>query len=149
MQTNSNTNTVNILGNSQEKIDQLDQQIENTKKSTPTTVTINRVQDEWWSNTNAMTISSVVLIYSFLIVLVAGYLIKIGRNSESVLKIFGVILIITSAVFLVVAGYSDKQIAPVVGLLGTLAGYLLGKDTKGRNSKTSSLTRQPRKDTSS
>jgi hypothetical protein len=40
---------------------------------------------------------------------------------------FGTILIITTSVFLVVAGYSSNQIAPVTGLLGTLAGYLLGK----------------------
>jgi len=37
------------------------------------------------------------------------------------------VLIITGALFLVVAGYTDKQMAPVMGLLGTLAGYLLGK----------------------
>jgi biopolymer transport protein ExbB/TolQ len=34
------------------------------------------------------------------------------------------------AVFLVVAGYTDTQIAPVMGLLGTVAGYLLGKEPK-------------------
>ena len=32
-------------------------------------------------------------------------------------------------VFLIVAGYTEKQIAPVIGLLGTIAGYLLGKSS--------------------
>ena len=47
------------------------------------------------------------------------------------------------AIFLVVAGYSDQQIAPVIGLLGTIAGYLLGKEsgrtevTVDRNHETS------------
>jgi hypothetical protein len=29
-----------------------------------------------------------------------------------------------------VAGYSDQQIAPAMGLLGTIVGYLLGKDVR-------------------
>jgi hypothetical protein len=85
---------------------------------------------EWWSATNAMTVSSVVLVFGLLIMILATYLIKIGTSTDSVLKIFGTILIIISSIFLVVAGYGDNQIAPVMGLLGTIAGYLLGKDTK-------------------
>jgi uncharacterized membrane protein len=57
-------------------------------------------------------------------------LIRSGIKTEAVLRIFGTILIIMLAVFLVVAGYTDTQIAPVMGLLGTIAGYLLGKETK-------------------
>jgi len=35
-------------------------------------------------------------------------------------------LIITSGLTLVTAGYSSEQMSPVMGLLGTIAGYLLG-----------------------
>jgi hypothetical protein len=84
-------------------------------------------QPLWWSTTNAMTISSAVLAYSLVVLLLATFLIKGGKSAESVLRFFGTILIITTSVFLVVAGYSSNQIAPVTGLLGTLAGYLLGK----------------------
>lgn len=49
------------------------------------------------------------------------------RNAEQVLRTFGILVIIFAAVFLVVAGYSDTQITPVIGLLGTIAGYLLGR----------------------
>lgn len=83
----------------------------------------------WWSVTNAMTISAVVLLFGLIVLLLATYLIRIGKSSESVLRIFGTVLIIVIAVFLVVAGYTSDQIAPVMGLLGTVAGYLLGKDS--------------------
>jgi C4-dicarboxylate transporter len=77
-----------------------------------------------------MTMSSAVLTFGIIVLVLATYLIKKGKAPEAVLRIFGTILIIVIASFLVVAGYSDQQIAPVMGLLGTLAGYLLGKDTK-------------------
>lgn len=38
-----------------------------------------------------------------------------------------VILVIGSAVFILTAGYDDKQAAPLFGLLGTLVGYLFGR----------------------
>lgn len=45
-------------------------------------------------------------------------------------KILGLTLVITAGLFLVVAGYSQNQIAPMMGLLGTVAGYLLGKEVE-------------------
>jgi hypothetical protein len=89
----------------------------------------------WWSVTNAMTMSSIVLLFGLLVILLATYLVRSGQNTESVLRIFGTILIIMVSVFLVVAGYNDTQIAPVMGLLGTIVGYLLGKDTKETSGK--------------
>jgi hypothetical protein len=82
----------------------------------------------WWSNKDAMTISATVLTFGFVLCLLAAYLLSKGRSADSILKTLGTILIIVAALFLVVAGYSDRQIAPVMGLLGTIAGYLLGKD---------------------
>ncbi len=84
----------------------------------------------WWTSANAMTISSVVLGFGLLVLFLATYLLKSGRSPESILRIFGTILIIVASIFLVVAGYSNNQIAPVMGLLGTIAGYLLGKEEK-------------------
>ena len=82
----------------------------------------------WWSNQNAMTISVVVLAFGGVTILIAAYLIRGERDGLVILRILGTISIITFAVFLIVAGYSDQQIAPAMGLLGTIAGYLLGKD---------------------
>jgi hypothetical protein len=82
---------------------------------------------DWWSTTNAMTMSAAVLVYSLAVMLLVFLLIKAGHRSEYLLRVFGTIMILTASTFLVVAGYSNDQIAPVTGLLGTIAGYLLGK----------------------
>lgn len=114
-----------------EEINQQLQQADASIKSlaTPSPVPTSTLAS-WWSVTNAMTISVIVLLFGLLVILLATYLTKVGKNTEAVLRIFGTILIILVAVFLVVAGYTDTQIAPVMGLLGTIAGYLLGKETK-------------------
>jgi len=110
----------------------IDQQINNLKATMnyDTSALINTTKETWWSVTDAMTISITVLIFGLLILILATYLIKLGKSPQIILRIFGTIFIITAAIFLVVAGYSDQQIAPAMGLLGTIAGYLLGKDTK-------------------
>jgi len=41
-------------------------------------------------------------------------------------KLIGIVFIGTVSVFLIPAGFDNAQITPVVGLLGTLAGYLAG-----------------------
>ncbi|WP_086930717.1 hypothetical protein [Agarilytica rhodophyticola] len=115
------------LAQSYDAIAQSNQLIENTS---------------WWSVTEAMTISSVLLIFFFIVLCLATYLIRIGRSPEMVMKFFGTILIIAVASFLVVAGYDDKQIAPVIGLLGTIAGYLLSKDGNSDNDKSSNKSMQ-------
>jgi hypothetical protein len=91
---------------------------------------------EWWTNQNAMTISTVVLTFGLLVIMICAWLMRSGRqSSEAILRVFGTVLIITGSLFLVVAGYTDKQMAPVMGLLGTLAGYLLGKSPGGSESE--------------
>lgn len=115
------------------KLKNIDSQI-NKQKELINTKEINTDKQIWWSNTNAMTMSASILIFGIIVIAFATYLIRKEQTTESVLKIFGTILIIVIAVFLVVAGYSDRQIAPVMGLLGTIAGYLLGKDT-GKSKK--------------
>ncbi len=82
----------------------------------------------WWSVDQAMTISAAVLIFGLCVLVIAAFLILRGCPSQEVLRILGTVLILVSAIFLVVAWYSDTQIAPVMGLLGTIVGYLLGKE---------------------
>jgi|SRR5690242_14834428 len=55
-------------------------------------------------------------------------------SPQSILRVFGLTIIVPLAVFLIVAGYSENQIAPVIGLLGVIAGYLLGNNDKQRTS---------------
>jgi len=51
---------------------------------------------------------------------------KTGITEEFV-RAFMVVTIVFGALFLVVAGYSDEQTAPVFGLLGTIIGYIFGR----------------------
>jgi len=83
----------------------------------------------WWSTTNAMTMSSIVLFFGLVVLGLSAWLIRSGQSATSVLRIFGTILVIVMATFLVVAGYDDKQIAAPLGLLGTIVGYLLGRES--------------------
>jgi hypothetical protein len=59
---------------------------------------------------------------------------KAGKawSPQSVLRVFGIVLILCFAVVLVAAGYDERQIAPVMGLLGVVAGYLLGNGEKSK-----------------
>ena len=52
---------------------------------------------------------------------------KIEWTPYSILQFYGLTLVIVGSLLLITAGYSDQQIAGVIGLLGTIAGYLLGK----------------------
>lgn len=47
-------------------------------------------------------------------------------------KAYTLTLIIFAGLFLIVTGWSDNQLAPMMGLLGTLAGYILGERTGTR-----------------
>lgn len=69
-----------------------------------------------------------VLVFGMIVVLAQAFI--INRRQEPLsqsLKYLAVTLIIVGALFLVTAGYGNSQIAPIIGLLGTVAGYLLGR----------------------
>lgn len=53
---------------------------------------------------------------------------------KSMLRTQALTLIIVGSLTLIVAGYSNTQIAPVIGLLATMAGYLLKSNDKPDNS---------------
>lgn len=78
---------------------------------------------------DSFALTCLLLSFGLIILLLITYLIKTGKDPEQLLRSFGTVLIIIAAVFLIVAGYSEKQIAPVIGLLGTIVGYLLGKSS--------------------
>src|SRR5688572_4088052 len=61
-----------------------------------------------------------ILVFGIVVLLLIAWTLRHTARTESVLTLFGVPLIIVAAVFLVVAGFSDKQISPVIGLLGTI-----------------------------
>lgn len=50
--------------------------------------------------------------------------------SAEVIRLIALLLIVSGVLFLVAAGYSAQDISPALGLLGTVAGYLLGKSER-------------------
>lgn len=83
--------------------------------------------DGVWTPEVALYSSMAILVFGLIMCLIIAYLLRSRRAAGDILRTLCVPLIVVSAVFLVVAGYSERQIAPVIGLLGTIAGYLLGK----------------------
>jgi hypothetical protein len=48
-------------------------------------------------------------------------------SADDAIRAYAITLIIIGTMVLICAGYSNDQIAPAMGLFGTLAGYLLGR----------------------
>lgn len=78
-----------------------------------------------------MTLAYIVLIFG-LAALVLQCVLMWGARSDSqaVLKMSTVTLVIVGTLFVITAGFSSEQIAPAMGLFGTITGYLLGRETK-------------------
>jgi hypothetical protein len=72
-----------------------------------------------------------VLVFGLVLILFIGAIAYKNNNGwdRELTRIFTVSLVIVAGLFLITAGYTDQQIAPMFGLLGTIAGYLLGKST--------------------
>ena len=83
----------------------------------------------WWTTTNAMTMCAVLLLFGLIVMGLSTYLMRAGQSAQSILRVFGTLLVIIMATFLVVAGYTNEQLGAPLGLLGTIAGYLLGRQT--------------------
>jgi len=56
-------------------------------------------------------------------------------GEQAFVKLAGLTIVISSGILLIVSGYSQNQIAGMIGLLGTVAGYLLGRDREPEQSK--------------
>ena len=77
--------------------------------------------------TKEFSLSLSVMAFGLLIAGAACYLRDKLGSSELLFKLLALVIISTLGVVLITAGYSDKQMAPIVGLLGTALGYALGK----------------------
>ena len=78
-------------------------------------------------------LSVAVLLFALILVAFESWIITHASKPwapQSILRLLGLTLIMCIAAFLVVAGYGEAQIAPVIGLLGVITGYLLGTKEK-------------------
>jgi len=83
-----------------------------------------------WTPELVRFLSISVLGFSLLALLLVTVL--LWRNKappQDILRVFGVIAIIGVSALLLIVGFGNEQLTPIVGLFGAIAGYLLGKDS--------------------
>jgi hypothetical protein len=56
----------------------------------------------------------------------------IAEKSDEFIKLFAFVIVAFSAIFLIVVGYTDSQVAPAYSLLGTIIGYVFGREASAR-----------------
>ena len=83
-------------------------------------------------STDEYGLSLMVLIFGTVVLLFQFFLIwkKLFTPSQSVRTMI-ITLVIIASLFLISAGFSSDQITPIIGLLGTIVGYLLGSNQGG------------------
>lgn len=77
--------------------------------------------DEFW-------LSCIVLFFG-LAVIIAQIWVTHDRNGdfEVTMRYIAITLIVSCAIYLITTGTTNSQMTPVIGLLGTLGGYIMGK----------------------
>jgi len=78
-------------------------------------------------------LSVAILVFALLVLGFEAWIVQKAQKPwapQSIVRAFGITLILSFAVILVVAGYSKDQVGPVMGLLGVVAGYLLGNSER-------------------
>lgn len=69
--------------------------------------------------------------FTLVVILVAGALLwRAQASAAQVLRALGILSILGFATLLLVVGYGNEQLTPIVGLFGAIAGYLLGRDAR-------------------
>ena len=82
-----------------------------------------------WSPEIVQSLTLTIIGFTLVTLALATILLWRQRSpAQQILKIFGLLTIVGLSAVLLVAGYSNDQLTPIVGLFGAIAGYLLGKD---------------------
>lgn len=84
-----------------------------------------------WSQELVQFLSIGVLGFTCVALILATVLLwRSDASPHHVLRVFGIVSILGFSALLLVIGYDNEQLTPIVGLFGAIAGYLLGKDAK-------------------
>jgi hypothetical protein len=91
--------------------------------------TTSAVNGSAWNQELVTNLSIGVLVFAGVVLIAASVLLCRQRaTAGEVMRFFGIVLIITFSTLLVIVGYSNEQLTPIIGLFGAIAGYLLGKE---------------------
>lgn len=83
-----------------------------------------------WSPSLVIYLATSILIVTALALVLGTFLMwKKSTNGQDVLRLYGVVIIVGLSALLLVVGFSNDQLTPIVGLFGAIAGYLLGKES--------------------
>jgi uncharacterized membrane protein len=86
-------------------------------------------QNALWTPEMVKFLVIAILAFTVLALLMTSVLMyKKDKTGRLTLRLFGIIIIICMSSVLMVVGYSDSQLTPIIGLFGAIAGYLLGRD---------------------
>lgn len=89
-----------------------------------------------WFSSFEFGISISVLIFGLLVFALEYAFIKSATfEPEQTIKLIAVTLIVISTLFIITAGFDSEQIAPAMGLFGTIAGYMLGRANNKEGAK--------------
>jgi len=83
-----------------------------------------------WHEPVEIAFSVTVLVFGLALIIVFTSLVRReGKGWRTIyMRLVVLTIVVTAGLFVIVAGYTQDQIAPMMGLLGTLVGYLLGKE---------------------
>ena len=74
-------------------------------------------------------------VIAFGVIVILAFAILLWSKSappDLAFRALSITMIVTGTLFLICAGYTNDQIAPAIGLFGTIAGYLLGRSEAQR-----------------
>jgi hypothetical protein len=85
----------------------------------------------------SLRLSTYVLLFGLL--LIAGFLFFLYKIQKGIgnfaFQLIGLVIVVVAALFVIVTGYDRDQITPIVGLLGTIVGFIFGSNTNNREDK--------------
>ena len=55
---------------------------------------------------------------------------SIAADTEKIIRLVIVVIVVTASLILIAGGYSTNQTAPAFGLFGSIIGYILGSSTR-------------------
>lgn len=83
-----------------------------------------------------MQFTLMIIIFALVSLLFLYLIARSGRATPFFLRIYLITIIVFGTIAVVSSAYATEQIAPVVGLFGTIAGYVLGKSDRPNEAHT-------------
>jgi hypothetical protein len=115
----------------------------------PSDGAVSAVGAQPWTPSLVLWLTISIILFAVIVFAFMWLCLKAGHRPGDTLRLATMPMVIVAAIFLVLLGFSNEQMTPVIGLLGTLIGYVLGSATvRGASpdpppSNTSTTTRPP------